>query len=168
MQGRQLRSIYFSSNLLFRLTSPPALLPIGHVSIHDVPPNSVLCQLVGLVRACRPKCRVVHCFFFLRRLKTWRVRLFTHKFWRGGPFSCLGAPMCFWRKNSNFAETPSLVHSVPTFNVKLISTHDLTFAPKCAQLPQVSIPSQSPHLSQHSCRRSPLVRPWTSNQTRSH
>ena len=73
--------------------------------------------------------------------------VFTHKFWRGaGSFSCLGAPMCFWRKNSNFAETPSLVHSVPTFNVKLISTHDLTFAPKCAQLPQVSIPSQSPHL----------------------
>ena len=47
------------------LTSLPALLPIGAVTTCHVLPNSVLlCQSVGLVRACCPKRRVVHCLFF--------------------------------------------------------------------------------------------------------
>ena len=86
------------------LTSPPAFLPIGHVSIHDVPPNSVLlCQTVGLVRACRPKCRVVRLFFPSADSNPGAFVVFTHKFWRGvGSFSCLGAPMCFFAHKLKF------------------------------------------------------------------
>ena len=128
--------VQFSKIFFFGSTSLPALVPNS---------KFVKFRLVGsmcLVGARRSsETPSFPSKFFFSHTKSWRVVIFTHKFWRGlvTPVTTagFGAPMPFWRKNSNFAGTLLLVDlSLPTLNVKLTSAVAFTLAPKSAQLPQ--------------------------------
>ena len=111
----------------------------------ELPPNSVLLgRCVWLVRAGRPKPRLVHQIFFLSLQILARLSFsLTDSGAVWATTSGFGAPMAFWRKNSNFAETLNLfLHSfLATLNVKLTSAVCFTLAPKSAQMPQRLTPA---------------------------
>lgn len=105
-----------------------------------VPPNSVLSgRYVWLVRAGRPKPRLVRPIFFSSPPNPGAFVIFTHRFWRGvGHHISFGAPMAFWRNNSNFAEMLLFVDSFrPDVERETHQGIDFTFAPKSALSPPV-------------------------------